>query len=86
MTPLMTDINEYLWCRDHYDLLSPGGTWIVPRSGLVFQKSMSSEERKLILIEKINTNSSKRFKQYQNEDFLLIKEKFGLAGIEVVRE
>jgi hypothetical protein len=33
----MTD-SDTLWCRDLYDSLAFGGTWGIPRSGLIFTK------------------------------------------------
>ena len=66
------------WCQTHYALLADGGTWVVPRSSLSFQKD--AKHTRLRLIAPLGPLS-----EAQQSDFEAIREQFGLAGIGVTR-
>jgi hypothetical protein len=71
-------------------MLRPGGVWAVPRSGLVFQKT-SLDPPTLTLVETMPPDpempmTAKQLKEFQEEDFNVIKEHFGEAGIAVVKK
>ena len=78
------DEMDRLWCQRIFNLLVEGGTWGVPRSGLVFKKQAGE----LVLVDMmphvedglVTVNNLLRFQQ---EDYEAIKEKFELAGISV---
>lgn len=72
------------WDRNHFQSLAEGGTWGVPRSGLVFTK----RHGKLILTATMPHDPSmpmtaKQLKEYQKADFDGIKRSFEAAGIPV---
>jgi hypothetical protein len=65
--------------------LRDGGTWGVPRSGLIFVK----RDGKLQLTERMPHHPAMpitplRLKRQQRHEFLNIKRHFGAAGVEVV--
>jgi hypothetical protein len=72
------------WCRQHFNLIADGGTWIVPRSGLKFTK----QGNQLVLTERAPYNGdqphiAETWKQYQWKDYELIRFEFFKAGISV---
>lgn len=71
------DAYDIAWSRQQFRLIAEGGTWTVPRSGLVFQKR--GEE--LVLIRKLPS-----LFEGQDEDYETIREKFEQAGITVRSE
>ena len=75
------------WSKQHFAMLADGGTWAVPRSGLVFQRRGDM----LVLVEKMPHDpamplSEAELSDYQDEDFKAIKEHFEAAGIPVIRQ
>ena len=66
------------WCRMVFDSLNEGGTWAVPRSGLIFTK----RDGKLVLTLRMPEVPN----EIQDEDFELIRQHFALAEIQVVEE
>jgi len=79
--------SDIVWCLSHFKSLSEGGTWAVPRSGLIFSK----KGQKLVLTALMPYDpampvSAEQLKQVQDEDYEAIKEHFNAAGIEVKRE
>jgi hypothetical protein len=72
------------WSRAHFNLLADGGTWAIPRSGVVFQK----REGELVLIERMPWDESmpiteERLRKYQNEEYAAVKLNFEKVGIPV---
>lgn len=72
------------WCQNLFRLMSEGGTWGIPRSGLTFQKRASE----LILIDRMPWQSGMElshsfWEAYQQDDFELQQTYFGQAGIPV---
>jgi hypothetical protein len=66
------------WCKTMFNLIAPGGEWVVPRSGLIFQKT---DNHTLSLVKVISPEDS----EYPVEqDFEVIREHFEMAGIRVV--
>jgi hypothetical protein len=77
------------WCRTHFALMAVGGTWGVPRSGLVFQK-VSVEPPVLELVTQMPHApempvAADELAGFQDADYAAIKREFKLAGIEVRR-
>jgi hypothetical protein len=64
------------WCRQHFSMMSEGGTWVVPRSALIFQK----RGEKLYLTDRGNGPNS------DQDDVDLHIHHFAKAGIEIVDE
>lgn len=70
------------WSQALFKTLRDGGVWGVPRSGLVFEK----RGQKLVLISmmpyvKEMPGTPEQLHAYQMEDYRLIREKFGQAGV-----
>ena len=77
------------WCRNLWRTLRDGGSWAIPRSGLIFQKrgdqfvliaAMPYDEK----MAEIGV-TPERLKQQQDADFRLTKEHFARVGVEVTR-
>ena len=74
------------WSEMMFAVLAEGGTWGVPRSGLVFTK----REGKLVLtaampFEPGMPGDADDLREYQDADYGIIKRAFEAAGIEVER-
>lgn len=79
--PEPTQAEAVAWSRSTFGRLAEGGTWTVPRSGLVFQRKGDE----LVLISKVPlmpgmevTSEAER-----DEDYETIRQVFGLAGVTV---
>lgn len=73
---------NHLWCQQLVSLLAEGGTWGVPRSGLVFRKRSGC----LVLIGRMPHNAAMKMSvaelaDHQDKDFALLKRNFEAAGI-----
>ena len=73
------------WSRQHFDMMKEGGTWGVPRSGLLFNKSGKT----LLLTARMPHDpampiSPEQLAEQQQADFDIIKQNFGAAGIAVI--
>lgn len=82
----ISDPNNVAWCQQMFSMLASGGTWAVPRSGLIFQKQGS----KLVLIERMpympemsETLTPEQLTEQQDGDAESIRRHFQAAGIEV---
>ena len=64
------------WCRQVHAMLTEGGTWVVPRSGLVFTRRGSGLLLTGILDMEMPRND-------QLDDYWLIVKHFREAGIEI---
>jgi hypothetical protein len=77
---------DALWCRGMWEMLAEGGSWAVPRSGLIFTK----REGKLMLTERMphtdELMSEKVLRELQDEDFEIIRDRFQKIGVEVVKD
>jgi hypothetical protein len=72
------------WSKHLFSTIKEGGTWAVPRSGLIFKKSSGS----FILTNRMPWESGmsvgfKEFDNYQKEDYRLIAKHMKEAGIPV---
>ena len=70
-----------------FAIMAQGGTWGVPRSGLIFQKL----GQKLVLVSRMPPEagmpmSAQELREYQDSDYAAIKEHFEAAGIPVEEE
>ena len=77
------------WCRHQWTIMADGGTWAVPRSGLIFRKDEGDQT--LTLIRQMPWDeqmpmSEGELEAYQESDFTVIREHFAAAGITVTRE
>lgn len=73
---------EVEWCKGFFALLSDGGVWGVPRSGLLFTRQGDA----LNLTERMPWQvtmpiNPEELREYQDEDFEQIKKRFDEAGI-----
>ena len=70
------------WSRNLYNAMKEGGTWGVPRSGLIFQK----QKGKLVCTIRMPQMaemplSAEQLKQQQDSDVKVIRESFAAIGI-----
>jgi len=63
------------WCQGLFQSLNDKGRWVVPRSGLIFER----RGNKLILVQSLPMEDE----NFQVLDFMAIKHEFGVAGITV---
>jgi hypothetical protein len=75
------------WCQFLWDSLEEGGTWSIPRTGLIFRK----QNGRLRMIASMPYHpdmqmSMQELLEYQDGDFDSTKEQFGKIGVEVVRD
>ena len=73
------------WCQNQFDIVSEGGAWAVPRSGLIFSK----QDGKFVLTLRMPHSpdmpmTPEELRVYQQGEFELIRRKFAEAGIEVI--
>ena len=80
---------EAQWCLNLFNLLNEGGTWGVPRSGLVFVKRGD----KLVLTARMpwmpemkGLLTEAELHEQQDEELRVNRQFFGEAGVEVVDE
>jgi hypothetical protein len=76
--------SEVEWCEGVFRMLKDGGTWGVPRSGLIFQRQGESFH----LISKMPfmdgmPGTPEDLAEYQADDFAAIKARFDRAGIKM---
>lgn len=77
---------DVAWCRRLFDSIRDGGTWAIPRSGLIFNKHGNA----LVLVESMPWSdelpiTEAQLREQQDSDYEGCVEHFGLAGIEVRR-
>ena len=75
------------WCQATFNMIAEGGTWGVPRSGLLFERRGT----KLVLVnvmplDEIPEDERESLAAYQREDYRIIKEQFEFVGIPVESE
>jgi hypothetical protein len=76
--------DDIAWSRNLFAGMAEGGTWGIPRSGLVFQKRAN----KLVLIARMPHEagmpmSAQELQESQDGDYAAVKEHFEAAGISV---
>ena len=95
MEPLGVESHtDVMWCQKLWDMTKDGGTWAVPRSGLVFWKD--EKERVFLLIERMPWTeemgrqsespwtapfTAEDLRGYQDADFEEIAKRFALIGV-----
>lgn len=75
------------WCRNTFNMIREGGTWGVPRSGLIFTK----RDGKLVLTVAMPWTegmpiTEAKLREQQEWEFNLNRDHFGAAGIEVIKD
>ena len=76
---------DIAWSRNHFRMMGDGGSWAVPRSGLIFTKRGERLELTARLpYDPAMPMSKTEMREYQENDFECIKRNFGAAGITVV--
>src|SRR4051794_40427868 len=83
------DPQHVTWCRRHFEMMADGGTWGIPRSGLVFRK----EGYRLILMsmmpwmeEMEGVITPEQLHEQQEADYEANRVHFEAAGITVERD
>jgi hypothetical protein len=81
----MTSNDHIQWCSNMFAMLNEGGTWAVPRSGLIFQK----RNGEFVLDKQMPwqpdlPGTPEDWAAFQADDFSAIREHFGAAGVKVV--
>jgi len=76
------------WCRQLWASLKDGGSWAIPRSGLIFVK----QHGKLVLTMSMPYDEAmadvitpEQLKEQQDSDFNATVEHFGRVGVTVTR-
>jgi hypothetical protein len=85
MPDIVTNKQHLVWCQSIWDGCVDGGVWMVPRSGLIFQKSAIL--KRMTLIERMPWTpemggSAEDLRLYQDADFEAIAKRFALIGVE----
>lgn len=81
-------VNQYTaWCRQLFDTLTDGGSWGVPRSGLIFNRHGNT----LVLVSRMPHDpampcTAEQLHEQQQSDYESTKREFAKAGIEVIDE
>lgn len=82
------------WCKRHHASIRDGGSWGVPRSGLVFKKTVTGFELVDVMpytddlafgasIDKDVPQSAEALLEWQREDFACIQRHNKAAGLEI---
>ena len=72
------------WSKNLYDKLKEGGSWVVPRSGLMFTKTSGSFAlTKLMPWDPLMAFGKEELSKYQQEDYAVIAKHMRAAGISV---
>ena len=87
MRPIDTDLplaDQLAWSMNLFDSIADGGTWGVPRSGLVFNR----KGRTLVLVMRLPHDpdmplTPEQLQEYQQSDYEIIRRRFEAAGIPV---
>jgi hypothetical protein len=74
------------WCRSIFALVAEGGTWGVPRSGLLFRK----QDGKLVLYAEMPYDPAmpitpEQLREQQDSEFESIRRHFAAADVEVTK-
>lgn len=75
-----------MWCRRQWNLLREGGQWIVPRSGLVFEKR---DGALWLIVEMPWTHAldgvvtAEQLREQQDDEYETIRRFFAAEGIDV---
>jgi hypothetical protein len=73
------------WSRDHFRVMSDGGTWAVPRSGMVFVKHGNRLELSARMPhDPAMPITPEELQEQQQADFDIIKLHFEAAGVTVI--
>jgi hypothetical protein len=83
----LLDPNHIEWCRNHFRIMSEGGSWGMPRSGLIFVKRGNA----LVLVARMPHDPAmpitpEQLREQQDSDIEGTKLYFGAAGITVTDE
>ena len=84
MNPLNEDHVE--WCRRQFNILTDGGAWGIPRSGLIFERHGGN---RLVLVARMPHDpampiTADELREQQDSDIEGTVLHFGAAGIEVI--
>ena len=79
------ETNYISWSQAHFNLMADGGTWAIPRTGLVYRR----EGEALALVSRMPWHESmgitaERLRKWQDDEISAIRLNFEKAGISVV--
>lgn len=79
------------WCQRHFAGIRDGGSWAIPRSGLIFRKEADPPAFRLVaampwMPEMEGTVTREQLAEQQRSEFELNREHFERAGIAIVGE
>ena len=83
----MTNDEEVAWCKGLWDSLNDGAVWLVPRSGLIFEKD--KKRQRLILKQRLPHHgdmpfTAKELTEQQDEEVDSARERFSQFGVDVI--
>ena len=87
MKPIDTELplaDQLAWCMNLFDTIVDGGSWAVPRSGLIFNR----DGNMLKLVARMPHDpdmplTPEQLQDYQQSDYEIIRRRFEAAGIKV---
>lgn len=85
----MAEAEAVQWCEMIWNSLREGGSWGIPRTGLIFQKQASRNA--LVLVKRAPHDAGlpiteRRLREMQDGDFEATREHFAELGVEVLDE
>ena len=83
----MLDPAHVAWCRQHFAMIKDGGTWAIPRSGMIFTKRGNN----LVLTAAMPWEpgmpcTPEELTEQQTRELEECREHFGAAGVTVTSE
>lgn len=79
----LQNLEHINWSRRHVDSMADGGTWGVPRSGLLFVKTGPDSLALIVKAAPDEVGLPDEFRAFQDDDYRSIKAHMLVAGIEV---
>lgn len=77
------------WCKNLFASLAEGGAWAVPRSGLIFRRQgdrLVLTSASPYLGDSSDPDMPEMWRAHQYTDFVLTRNRFAKAGIDVVMD
>jgi hypothetical protein len=75
------------WCRQHFAMMADGGTWAIPRSGMIFNKRGNTLVLAVVMphMNGMPCTPEELIAQ-QRDEFENCREHFAAAGVTVINE
>jgi hypothetical protein len=85
MADVVLNTRDSVWCQMLWDMVADGGTWAIPRSGIILQKSTLL--RRFTEVGRMPWHpdmggTAEDLRIWQDSDFEAIRKRFALIGVE----